>query len=565
MKTRIFIFIAMVLFGYHTVSSQELGTAKGNSRRENLKVFTSPDLLPLTTKWVSEYNKINPKAKIELKTTGETDFTGSRQSDEALGFVSDESISMLKNQFNWNMVVARDIIVPVMNETNPCISEIYRNGATAEGFSRLMESPVKSNWGMLCSSTQKMNEQPVHYYFVNDPAIHAAITNFTKNKLGTAAGIRVATEQELILAIQNDPMGLGFCRLTHATDSQNKNLAAHIKLVPIDKNGNGRIDYAEAIYYNLQEFSRGVWIGRYPLPLSGKIYSVSSGKPKSADQLSFLNWVLTDGQRILNTAGYSDLVVNERQSQLDKISEPSVYASTPVATNPFLRLRFLILLAIGVTVVAIEFAFRHVRAKNKAEARFTSTLLEVVDEGQIAIPRGLYFDKTHTWAFMKKDGLVKIGIDDFLLHVTGPLSRIEMKNAGDRIKKGEHLLTVIQKGKQLKIYSPVTGTITAQNQNLITHSGLLNSAPYTDGWIYTIEPTNWLLEIQFMKMAEKYSTWLKDEYLRLRDFFEAAVRVHVPAFIMVLQDGGVLRDGILGELGPEIWDDFQTKFMDVNK
>ena len=117
----------------------------------------------------------------------------------------------------------------------------------------------------------------------------------------------------------------------------------------------------------------------------------------------------------------------------------------------------------------------------------------------------------------------------------------------------------------MKIYSPVTGTITAQNQNLITHSGLLNSAPYTDGWIYTIEPTNWLLEIQFMKMAEKYSTWLKDEYLRLRDFFEAAVRVHVPAFIMVLQDGGVLRDGILGELGPEIWDDFQTKFMDVNK
>ena len=166
---------------------------------------------------------------------------------------------------------------------------------------------------------------------------------------------------------------------------------------------------------------------------------------------------------------------------------------------------------------------------------------------------------------MKKDGLVKIGIDDFLQHVTGPLTRVEMKNTGDKIKKGDHLLTIIQNGKHLKIYSPVTGTITAQNKELIDNSRLLNSAPFTDGWIYTIEPVNWLLEIQFMNMAEKYSTWLKDEYLRLRDFFEAAVRVHVPAFIMVLQDGGVLRDGILGELGPEIWEDFQTKFMDVKK
>ena len=206
-----------------------------------------------------------------------------------------------------------------------------------------------------------------------------------------------------------------------------------------------------------------------------------------------------------------------------------------------------------------------IRVKNNAKARFTSTLLEVVDDGNIAIPRGLYFDKTHTWAFMKKDGLVKIGIDDFLLHVTGLLSKVEMKNTGDKIKKGEHLLTIIQQGKHLKIYSPVTGTITAQNKDLMTHSGLLNSAPFTDGWIYTIEPTNWLLEIQFLNMADKYATWLKDEYLRLKDFFEAAVRIHVPAFVMVLQDGGVLRDGILAELGPEVWEDFQTKFMDVNK
>ena len=150
-------------------------------------------------------------------------------------------------------------------------------------------------------------------------------------------------------------------------------------------------------------------------------------------------------------------------------------------------------------------------------------------------------------------------------HVTGPLTRVEMKECGEKIKKGEHLVTIIQKGKQLNIYSPLTGTITAQNKNLITNAGLLNSSPFTDGWLYIIEPINWSLEIQFMNMAEKYANWLTSEYSRLRDFFATAVRVHVPAFVTILQDGGVLRDGILAELSPEVWEDFQTKFINISK
>ncbi|MDP2336690.1 MAG: hypothetical protein Q8N05_09605 [Bacteroidota bacterium] len=77
--------------------------------------------------------------------------------------------------------------------------------------------------------------------------------------------------------------------------------------------------------------------------------------------------------------------------------------------------------------------------------------MPVFDEDSVIIPKGLYFDKTHTWAFMKKDGYVKIGIDDFLQHITGTITRIEMKTAGEKIKKGDRLLTIIRKGKQLNI------------------------------------------------------------------------------------------------------------------
>jgi hypothetical protein len=138
-----------------------------------------------------------------------------------------------------------------------------------------------------------------------------------------------------------------------------------------------------------------------------------------------------------------------------------------------------------------------------------------------------------------------------------------MKDIGDIIKKGELLITIIRKGKQLNIYSPVSGTVTAQNRTLVTDSSLINSSPYSDGWVYLIEPSNWIREIQFMNMAEKYKTWLTEEFTRLKDFFAMIAKANTPEYAFVAyQDGGALKDNVLADLGPEIWEDFQTKFID---
>ena len=47
----------------------------------------------------------------------------------------------------------------------------------------------------------------------------------------------------------------------------------------------------------------------------------------------------------------------------------------------------------------------------------------------------------------------------FFSILTGPITRIKMKNAGEKVKKGEHILSIIQNGKQLNLYAPVSGTI----------------------------------------------------------------------------------------------------------
>ncbi len=124
---------------------------------------------------------------------------------------------------------------------------------------------------------------------------------------------------------------------------------------------------------------------------------------------------------------------------------------------------------------------------------------------------------------MEKDGLIRVGIDDFLQHATGTITRVMMKEPGEILRRGEKILTLTKFGKQLNLYSPVSGTIKARNANLQGNSSLVNTSPFADGWVYLVEPKNWLRELQFMMMGEKHREWLKDEFTRLRNFFEGVL------------------------------------------
>ena len=69
-----------------------------------------------------------------------------------------------------------------------------------------------------------------------------------------------------------------------------------------------------------------------------------------------------------------------------------------------------------------------------------------------------------------------------------------------------------------------------------------------------------------MFMVEKYREWLDDEFTRLKDFLANTANNNQLVYQhIVLQDGGELKDEVLADLGPEIWEEFQTRFLDVSK
>ena len=561
MKTRIFLCIGILLLGFYSGICQEATGNKAIIREGTINIASSPDIYNLAIKWAGEFGRLNPKLNLIVTKIPAGGTTGLKPGS-GLGFISRESDPAMKALASWNMVVARDVIVPVINTKNPFLAEINRKGISPAAFAQILKNPDHITWGALLGNGKNI---PVHFYMMDDPSVRSALAGFVKASRTEINTISLENSQALVIAIRNDPNAVGFCKLAVIMDANNQNLAENIAFLPIDKNGNGTIDYLEKIYDNPQTFSRGVWVGKYPKALCGNVYAVAASQPANENETAFLTWVLTDGQRFLNQQGFNDLVYNERQSQMDKLYFTPVTAlQSTYSGYDILKVALLILIALVVIGSIVDIVVRPGKKAIQGLPGTASQVPQVFDENSVLLPKGLYYDKTHIWAFMEKDGSVKVGVDDFIQHVTGSVTRVEMKNPGEKVKKGERLLTIIRNGKQLNLYAPLTGTITECNKSLTLNSSILNAAPYTDGWVYRIEPTNWMRDIQFLTMAENYKTWLNGEFSRLKDFFTAVFTERTPEYAtLVLQDGGHLEDGVLADLDPKVWEDFQTKFIDT--
>jgi glycine cleavage system H protein len=180
----------------------------------------------------------------------------------------------------------------------------------------------------------------------------------------------------------------------------------------------------------------------------------------------------------------------------------------------------------------------------------------------LRIPLGLFYSKNHTWTHLEKSGNAKVGLDDLLLHLTGEVKFRTLRKPGNFINKGELLADIDQNGKLLQIYSPISGRIISTNTKLYDNPGVLNSDPYGEGWIYKIKPSEWIAETDSYYLAEAAIVWSKNELERFKDFLAVSMKKYSPETSMViLQDGGELRDKPLSELSDEVWQDFQKSFL----
>ena len=552
--TAICFITSLSLTGSFSAYPQDAGSA------EEIKIVCPETLGSLVRQWSDAYGEIKPEVRIGIRVIGSGEPYMLPEGDRSVAILDEMDYNGLQDAHHWKITVGRDVVVPVLNTDNPVLSEIKKSGMSAIDMVEMLCKSESPQWGYIDDNARG---KAVHCFLLNEKAVKKGMADFVGKPEYEMKAKLQPDAATLLAAVGNDPYSIGFCTLTDIINAENQIAVENICILPIDKNGNGKIDHYERIYGNVNDFCRGVWIGKYPQPLIWNLYAAAVDVPENPELVDFLKWIVTGGQSQLEAFGYTGLVGSEKQSNIEALSRPVIHKAT--SDNQYalwqIILFIMIILLSGGLIIGLFMRYRKPDGSHGHEP--ASGPKPNLSEGSVNFPAGLHYDKTHTWAFMEQNGSVRVGIDDFLQKVTGTLTRLKMKNAGETVRKNDPVLWLIQDGKQLTVYSPVSGMIKSVNEGLARHPEKINEAPYGEGWCYSIEPSNWEREVQFLKMADGFRDWLRFEFVRLKDFMAVmAVGSEIKKQQVIFQDGGELLGHVLQNFGPEVWEEFQKNFID---
>lgn len=104
----------------------------------------------------------------------------------------------------------------------------------------------------------------------------------------------------------------------------------------------------------------------------------------------------------------------------------------------------------------------------------------------MANPSDRKYAESHEWHQMSGD-VVTIGITEHAVDQLTDVTFVEMKPVGTSVGAGDSVGEVESVKTTSDIYSGVAGEIVEVNQQLGDHPELLNTDPYTKGWLVKIK------------------------------------------------------------------------------
>lgn len=277
-------------------------------------------LYPLAVRWQEEFKKIHPKVKIDISAGGAgKGITDALSGVVDMGMVSREVYPAEISKGAYVISVARDAVVPTINSRNPMIVEVLTRGLTLEMARMIWSGQVKTWEQVLGKSGSKT---PIHTYTRSD-ACGAAETwgSWFGMRQEQIEGLAVFGDPGVASVVQKDRIGIGFNNIAYAYDLRSRKPHRGIMVMPIDTDGNGRVDLQESFYSTLDELNIAISDGRYPMPPARELYLVCKGKPSRPEVIAFLEYILNDGQKIAPEAGFIPLSADILEAQLRKIDD----------------------------------------------------------------------------------------------------------------------------------------------------------------------------------------------------------------------------------------------------
>lgn len=101
------------------------------------------------------------------------------------------------------------------------------------------------------------------------------------------------------------------------------------------------------------------------------------------------------------------------------------------------------------------------------------------------IPAELKYSASHEW-IKEEDGIFVIGLTDYAQSALGDIVFINLPEEGDEVTAGESFSDVESVKAVSDVFSPVTGTVCAVNEELLDDPAQVNEDPY-GAWLIKVE------------------------------------------------------------------------------
>jgi glycine cleavage system H protein len=122
----------------------------------------------------------------------------------------------------------------------------------------------------------------------------------------------------------------------------------------------------------------------------------------------------------------------------------------------------------------------------------------------MSTPTDLKYTNTHTWLEDMGDNTYRVGITDFAQAELGDIVYIEPPEKDRQYAQVEECAVVESVKSTSDIYCPLSGVVIEINPALEESPEIINTEPYSDGWLFILKADD-LSELDELIDAAEYS------------------------------------------------------------
>ncbi len=322
MKTKSFIFKMAIIAAL-------FNSCNNNSSKEkevSISFSGAFAFYPLVQKWTEEYSKIHPNIRFDIQAGGAgKGLTDVLSGAVDVGMFSREITDAEKKKGVWWIALCKDAVLPTINSKNPYVDIIRAKGLTKAELESIFINNHPATWDSLFKINSATPNRISVYTRADAAGAADSWASFFGKKQENLKGIGVAGDPGVADAVRKDKNAIGYNNTLFVFDIKTGEKIPGIEVVPIDINGNGRIDDDENFYKDISTFLEAVNAGKFPSPPARDLYFITKGRPQRQEILDFFKWTITDGQKLVHLDGYVPLHPDLIQEQIKKVAPHALY------------------------------------------------------------------------------------------------------------------------------------------------------------------------------------------------------------------------------------------------